>query len=261
VTIREKERRMDETPGIDPRSAKLGVRLTMIVVAVTLVAIPFGILLLEVLLKGPLTRFDQRIADQQNTANQGNVDRVHVAQVVTHLGSTVVLASAVAVTVVFLAVFRRRRRQALFLATTAVLGLITNNIIKAIVGRSRPHFTHAVAHALGKSFPSGHAMNSTVVYGSLLIVAWPRLRTAARRGVAASLTALLVVSIAASRVALGVHYVSDVVAGVVLGAAFVLASAASFRAWEDEGGHLPAAIENAPILGDEPSDCHDSESI
>jgi undecaprenyl-diphosphatase len=236
------------------------MRLTLIVVAVVLVAVPFAILLLEVLLKGPLTRFDQRIADEQNTANLGSVNRVHAAQWVTDLGSTAALASVVVVTVVFLAVFRRRRRQALFLVTTTVLGLITNNIVKALVGRSRPHFTNAAAHALGKSFPSGHAMNSTVVYGSLLIVAWPGLRTIARRAVAASLTAVLITFIAASRVALGVHYVSDVVAGVVLGAAFALACAASFRTWEEEGGHLPTAIESAPTLGDEPSIDRSAES-
>lgn len=241
---------MDDTTKVDPHAARLGVRLTLIAVAVILVAIPFGILLLEVLYKGPLTRVDQHIADQQNSDNLRDGDRVHLAQLVTHLGSTVVLAAVVVAVAVFLALFHHRRRQALFLVTTAVLGVITNNLIKAVVGRSRPHFTHAVAHAFGKSFPSGHAMNSTVIYGSLLLLAWPRLHTVARRWIAASITAVLVVSIAASRVALGVHYVSDVVAGVVLGAAFVLASAAAFRAWEHEGGHLPAAIENAPTLGE-----------
>ena len=245
---------MDDTTRIDPHAAKLGVRLTLIVVAAILVAVPFGILLLEVLFKGPLTRVDQRIADRQNTDNLRDGDRVHLAQLATHLGSTVVLIAVVVVAAVFLAVFHHRRRQALFLVTTAVLGVITNNIIKAVVGRSRPHFTNAVAHAFGKSFPSGHAMNSTVVYGSLLLLAWPRLRTLARRLTAASITVVLVVSIAASRVALGVHYVSDVVAGVVLGAAFVLASAAAFKAWEHEGGHLPAVIENAPTLGEATAD-------
>ena len=43
---------MDDTTKIDPHAAKLGVRLTLIVVAVTLIAVPFGILLLEVLFKG-----------------------------------------------------------------------------------------------------------------------------------------------------------------------------------------------------------------
>ena len=55
---------MDDTTSIDPREAKLDARLTLIVVAVIPVAIPFGILLLEVLFKGPLTRVDQYIAGQ-----------------------------------------------------------------------------------------------------------------------------------------------------------------------------------------------------
>ncbi|HEX3087318.1 MAG TPA: phosphatase PAP2 family protein [Ilumatobacteraceae bacterium] len=241
---------MEPTSGLDPRAAKLGLRLTLIVIAVVLVAIPFGILLLEVLFKGPLTRVDQHIADRQNADNLRDGDRVQIAQVVTHLGSTVVLAAIVVAVAVFLAVVHRRRRQALFLVTTAVLGVITNNIIKAVVGRSRPHFTEAVAHAFGKSFPSGHAMNSTVVYGSLLLLAWPQLHSVARRWIAATSTVVVVVSIAASRVALNVHFVSDVVAGIVLGAAFVLASAAAFKAWEDDGGRLPRAIEEAPTLGE-----------
>jgi len=241
---------MEDRAAVAPQTAKLGVRLGLIVVSLILVAVPFAFLLLEVLVKGPLTKVDQRIADQQNRYNLRDPDLVHVARFVTHLGSTVVLTVSVVVATLFLAVVRRRRRQALFLVTTAVLGVITNNIIKAVVGRSRPHFTNAVATALGKSFPSGHAMNSTVVYGSLLLLAWPRLRTGLRRSIAALATAVLVLAIAASRVALGVHYVSDVVAGIVLGAAFVLASAAAFKAWEPEGGHLPDAIEDAPTLGE-----------
>ena len=65
---------------------------------------------------------------------------------------------------------------------------------------------------------------------------------------------MLILAIAASRVALGVHYVSDVVAGIVLGAALVLASAAAFTAWQHEGGRLPQAIENAPTVGEAAAD-------
>ena len=245
---------MEDQTNVAPPTAKLGLRLTLTVVALILVAIPFAFLLLQVLVKGPLTRVDQRIADQQNRYNLRDGYRVHLAKLVTHLGSTLVLIAVVVVVAVFLAVFRHRRRQALFLVTTAVLGVITNNIIKTVVGRSRPHFTDAVAHALGKSFPSGHAMNSTVVYGSLLLLAWPRLRTGLRRALAAAVTGVLILAIAASRVALGVHYVSDVVAGIVLGAALVLASAAAFTAWQHEGGRLPQAIENAPTVGEVPAD-------
>ena len=235
------------TARLDPQ-ARLGLRLTLIVVAAVLIAIPFGLLLLEVVFRGPLTSFDQRIADQQNAADLRNGSRVRLAQLITHLGSTLVLTVIVVVVTLYLAVFHRRRRQALYLIITAVLGVTVNNIIKTMVGRSRPHFSNAVAHALGKSFPSGHAMNSTVVYGALLLLAWRPLRTTARRALALAATTVIITAIAASRVVLGVHYVTDVVAGVVLGAAFVLASAAAFTAWQHEGGHLPAAVEQAPTL-------------
>jgi undecaprenyl-diphosphatase len=162
----------------------------------------------------------------------------------------VLLAGIVIVVSVYLAVFHIRRRQALFLVTTSVLGLLLNNLLKVLVGRARPHFANSTATAFGSSFPSGHAMNSTVVYTSLLLLAWPRLRSVGARMLAAAATALLVFAIAASRVVLTLHYVSDVVAGIILGVAFVLASAAAFTTWRHEGGHLPEAVESAPTVGE-----------
>jgi membrane-associated phospholipid phosphatase len=140
--------------GLDP-NARLGLRLTLIVVAVILIAVPFGVLLLEVVFKGPLVGVDQRIATRQNLDDLRDGDRVTLARVVTQFGSTPVLIGVVVVVCVGLAILHRRRRQALFVVTTSVLGVIVNNVIKALVARSRPHFHHAVAHAFGKSFPSG----------------------------------------------------------------------------------------------------------
>src|SRR3954453_10168862 len=99
---------------LDPQ-ARLGLRLTLIVVAAVLIAIPFGLLLLEVVFRGPLTSFDQRVAEQQNAADLRDGSRVHLAQLVTHLGSTLVLTVIVVVATIYLAVFHRRRRQALYL--------------------------------------------------------------------------------------------------------------------------------------------------
>jgi len=67
------------------------------------------------------------------------------------------------------------------------------------------------------------------------------------------LVASLIGAIATSRVVLGVHYASDVVAGIALGSAFVLASTAAFKAWQHEGGRLPRAVEDAPTLPGTPS--------
>jgi membrane-associated phospholipid phosphatase len=150
----------------------------------------------------------------------------------------------------YLAVYRKRRRQALFLVTSAVVGLVVNNVAKALVGRTRPQFDGAVVHEFGNSFPSGHAMNSTVVYGSLVVLIWSL--AGARRTRIASLVAAttVVAAIATSRVVLEVHYMSDVIAGIVLGTALVLASAAAFTTWQHEGGQLPTALERAPSLNE-----------
>jgi undecaprenyl-diphosphatase len=234
---------------LDPET-KLGLRLTLIVLAFVLVAVPFAFLLLEVLLKGPITRSDQRFSNQINNYNLRDPGALRIARMVSLLGSTLVLAGIVLAVTVYLAAFHRRRRQALFLVTTSVLGLLLNNVLKALVGRARPHFANTTATAIGSSFPSGHAMNSMVVYSCLLILAWSRLRSTAARLLASAATAILVLAIAASRVVLTVHYVSDVVAGMVLGLAFTLASAATFTTWRQEGGHLPKAVENAPTVGE-----------
>ncbi len=214
-------------------------------------AVPFAVLLLEVVFKGSLIVDDQRVADALNRYNLREDDGVEVARVITQLGSTAVLVVVVVAGVVWLGVFHRRRRQALFLVVTAALGLALNNVLKVVVGRARPHFAHGGGTAFGSSFPSGHAMNSTVVYGCLLVIAWPLLRSVRARVEAFAVTSVVVVAIAASRVVLTVHYVSDVVAGIVLGTAFVLGSAAAFTAWRHEGGRLPVAIEGVPVLGED----------
>ncbi len=234
---------------LDP-DARLGLRLTMIVAAFVLVAVPFAFLLLEVLFKGPLTVRDQQLSTELNRYNLREDDGIEIARLITQLGSTVALIVIVVAATVWLAVFQKRRRQALFLVVTSTLGLLLNNVIKALVGRARPHFDQGGATALGSSFPSGHAMNSTVVYGCLLVIVWPMLPSVRLRAVALASTTLLVLAIATSRVVLTVHYPSDVVAGIVLGAAFVLACSAAFTAWRHDGGRLPDAIEEAPAVGE-----------
>jgi undecaprenyl-diphosphatase len=92
-----------------------------------------------------------------------------------------------------------------------------------------------VAHENGASFPSGHAQAAVVGYAVLLLVFLPVLHGALRR-VAVAVALLMVLGIGLSRVALGVHYVSDVLAGYVLGAAWVAAMIASFNVWRREDG-------------------------
>ena len=103
---------------------------------------------------------------------------------------------------------------------------LLNVVLKLAFHRPRPHV--AFVHLDTYSFPSGHAMMSTAAYGALAYIAWSRLRTRpARIGLVAGTTALVTL-ICFSRLYLGVHYLSDVLAGAA-GGAFWLAVAVALQ--------------------------------
>lgn len=135
------------------------------------------------------------------------------------------LTTAVAV-IVLLAV--KRYRWAIFLAVTAIFGVLAAEIVKVSVARLRPLGAEPYAHDLEKSFPSGHAMAGIYVYGSLavliLLLAASK-NSASLRGVGIAL-AVFAFLIGISRLVLGVHWLSDVVAGWLLGGAVLLLSLA-----------------------------------
>ena len=106
-----------------------------------------------------------------------------------------------------------------------------SNVVKELVRRARPVLEAPVESASGFSFPSGHAVNTAAMTTALVVLLWPVLRTRGRRAAAVAAAAVLTALTAADRVALGVHYPTDVVAGVLFGAGFVLASYLAFRHW------------------------------
>lgn len=128
---------------------------------------------------------------------------------------------------------RRRIRMALFVAVTVEVSPLLNQVMKTIVHRPRPVWADPVASASGASFPSGHAQAAVVGYGVLVLVLLPSLRRAFRVMVV-SAGVLMVLAIGFSRVALGVHYVSDVVAGWALGVAWVASMIVVVDPWRGE---------------------------
>lgn len=112
-----------------------------------------------------------------------------------------------------------------------------NLLAKELVHRARPTWADPVAWAGGLSFPSGHAQASMVGYGVLVVFVLPAFATTlprAARGVVAAVVVVAVGAVGFSRVALGVHYPSDVVGGYLLGAAWLAAVRPPPTA--DEGG-------------------------
>ena len=216
---------------LDP-DARYGLRFTLLAVAFLLVAVPFGLLLREVRREGALTRVDTSVAESLHEWVRDSPTFINVLEVVTSLGSTWWLTVLVAIAAVVLLRAGRRRTAAFVVSTSITTGLLIR-LVKALVNRDRPSLLDPVASAAGKSFPSGHAMGATAVYGALLVAFAPRLSPRARRLAVASWF-VLVVSICFTRLALGVHYITDVVAGFVLGCAWLALAVAAFRVWQHE---------------------------
>jgi membrane-associated phospholipid phosphatase len=131
---------------------------------------------------------------------------------VTTLGSTPVLA-LVAGTAGGYFVGHGRKRDAALLAVALIGAQLLTWILKAIFGRPRPSFDDPVATAGWFSFPSGHALSSIALYGAVVYVFADRARTMPARVFCLGGVALLVGAIGFSRLYLGLHYLTDVLAG------------------------------------------------
>jgi undecaprenyl-diphosphatase len=133
-----------------------------------------------------------------------------ILRVATHAGSDWFLVPLVIASAGW-ALLRGRRWIAAILVAHALVAWGVNILIKVLVARPRPGLFHEIVVPPTYSFPSGHAMVSCAIYGALAAVV---IQLAPRRRVpVVAATALLVLTIGFSRVYLGVHWPSDVVAG------------------------------------------------
>ena len=170
----------------------------------------------------PLGRLDHRVADALHGLVVGNPAAVDVLEGATHAFDPWVFRVIAAVLATALAL-RGARRVALWLFLTVWCGGLVVLGLKLAVGRARPVLHDPVAHAGGQSFPSGHAFGSAAGCAVLLALAWPLLGRAGR-AVAATVAVVVAVSTSFTRIALGVHFLSDVLAGALLGLAWVAVS-------------------------------------
>lgn len=215
-------------------AGRFGLRESLAGLAVVLVGVPFGLLLHQVTTDGPLTVFDTSAAEWLHARVADNDLVVALLRAVSFTGKPIFLTLVVGVPTLW-AWFHGARKLAIFLVVTSIGGGIVDTLVKVAVGRPRPQFDEPIATAFGKSFPSGHSMSSLICYGAAVLVLLPLLGPAWRRATIV-LTALWVGLIGVSRLALGVHFLSDVLGGYVLGAAWLIGSVASFETWRIERG-------------------------
>lgn len=228
VTVTQTER-----PGLRPALLAAGLAVLVLLV------VPLG-----ALVRGgwtPLIRLDDRIerATHADAVEHGWVGTA--AKVLTQLGAPVVIELAAAILIVVL-VRRRRRRTGLYLAVCVAGAYLLSTTGKLLVDRARPVFPDAISQARGTSFPSGHATGAAAFYLALAVIGlsvltWPR------RGWLLLMAVAIPLVVAATRVVLGVHYVSDVTAGLLIGWGWTAACTAFFTAWRAEEGRPVAPLE------------------
>lgn len=224
--------------------------------ALTALAVPLALLTLLILGQWPpLLAADQRIQLAVHRVAVTSEPLTSVAYFFTRVGDAEVRLTLVAVVAAVL-IWRRAVRPAVYLLVTAFGGGALNPLIKELVNRSRPVLPDPITTAPGLSFPSGHAMGATVAYGALVLVALSYL--APRwRGLAWLAAVTVVGGVGASRVVLGVHYVTDVVAGWMFGVIWLVLSAVLFNRWRRERGDRRA---DSALEGIEPADATTSDT-
>ena len=153
---------------------------------------------------------------------------------ITALGTGVVVLMIVVIAALFLVLTQHKYSAILLLASTFG-GLVLNAVLKLGFHRPRPSIIVHAVHTASSSFPSGHAMSAAIVYGTVAYLA-ARLHPSRWARWFMMFAALgLIVLISFSRMYLGVHYPSDVVAGVSIGLAWAAFCMATLEAIQKFG--------------------------
>jgi undecaprenyl-diphosphatase len=213
------------------RAGHFAGRSLLGLVAVLAAGCAFGTVLLLVRYHwAPMIRLDQGVTDRLNALVAPHPAAVKALTVVSMAGGPA-FVTGLAVLGTVLLLIRRRPRLAAYLAVTGLGAALLDPSIKTLVGRVRPVVAVPVAHGGGNSFPSGHTLGATIVYGALALIVVSRTRRWP-----AVVAGLIVVAVGLSRVGLGVHFLSDVLGGWLLGCAWVGVTAYAFRVWRREAG-------------------------
>jgi undecaprenyl-diphosphatase len=178
------------------------------------------------MVEGETRTFDERLilalrtpGDPNNPIGSRSIEEA--VRDVTALGGTT-LVTVVTIVGVLAFLFHGRRRHALVLAGGVILASVSSDMIKSFYDRPRPDLVPHGAYVYSGSFPSGHSTLSAATYlilAMLIASLEPRRRT---KALVYGVAALVLVSVGFSRVYLGVHWPSDVMAGWCLGALWAL---------------------------------------
>ncbi len=200
-----------------------------ITVGLIVAAIAVGIFagIAEAVEEGVTQRFDEAVLHWFEVRRTTFLDELMLE--ITSLGSGLVLVIIVLIASVFL--WQTKHKWSTYLLLLATLGgKLLNTLLKLFYDRPRPSIVESLAVVHSPSFPSGHAMSSMVVYGSVAYLVGRLEPGPHMKRTTWAVAAIVIVAIGVSRMYLGVHYLSDVVAGFMAGLAWVGFLIATMRA-------------------------------
>jgi membrane-associated phospholipid phosphatase len=175
-----------------------------------------------------LQQADARIHDWAVSRRTPGATHFFIAMTI--IGGPAGLAAIVLMATIALAI-RGRWRWIAYLLVTCGGGALLNLELKRYFARARPDVAEMLRLAHGYSFPSGHAMGSTVTFGALAYLAFRMARMWRMKAACLALAITLIVSVALSRVYLGAHWISDVGAGAAAGSVWVAATTVAYETW------------------------------
>ena len=249
------EQAVDHSPGLRRffaarRKAAATTELAMAgALALALAAtVGVGALLLMIHTNSGLARWDSSAA--RWGASHATTTSTNFLRVVTQLGGTLVIV-AVCVLVAAIETWRTRSRSVVGFIAAVLIGITAiANVTKLIVGRARPNVDRLVGFS-GTSFPSGHSATAAAVYAGLAMLIGRR-RSPRTRRLLAAVAVGIAGTVGATRVLLGVHWNTDVIAGLLIGWAWFAVCSIAFGGRYLHFGAPVAQAERA--AGSAPSD-------
>ncbi|MCL2847002.1 MAG: phosphatase PAP2 family protein [Firmicutes bacterium] len=187
-----------------------------IFIAYAVLLLMFGVITV-LTFTGVLAGFDLAVYDFMMRAESSGM--TWFMENATHLGS---IAFIVVLVVVLLAIPRTRKSLGYTTAIAAVIGASSNELLKLIFRRPRPEIEYMVS-VTGHSFPSGHTQGSTAVFIMLALMVFATVKSRKIKIPLIALCAIIPFIVGITRIYLGVHFATDVMAGWVVGIAIALA--------------------------------------
>jgi undecaprenyl-diphosphatase len=192
---------------------------------------------------GETQAFDETVLRWVGARHAPWLDVAMVEITILGTGTVVMMVALIAGLFLYLT---KHRYSALLLTIATAGGLLLNTVLKLAFSRPRPEIFSWGTHAASSSFPSGHAMSATIIYATVAYLAARLQRPRWARWATMVAAALLILLISLSRVYLGVHYPSDIAAGVIIGFAWAGFCMATLEAVQRiEIRHAPHVVARA----------------